>query len=100
MQLGRIIGKVWATHKEPRLTGLKLYIMQPVDEFDAPMGKPVIAVDTVNSREGDLVFWVASGEATFALDSRQIPCDVSIMGLVDRVDVDKSVIDAATSASK
>jgi ethanolamine utilization protein EutN len=87
MQLGRILGKVWATQKDPKLNGLKFYIMQPVDEDNQPLGKPVVAIDTISSREGDLVFWVASGEATFPLDDRQIPSDVSIVGLVDRVDV-------------
>lgn len=87
MKLGRVTGKVWATAKDPKLTGLKFYIMQPVNEADEPIGSPQVAVDTVGSKEGDLVYWVGGAEATLVLDSHQIPSDVSIVGLVDRLDV-------------
>ena len=80
MKLGRVIGKVWATVKDPKLTGVKLYLLQPVNENDEPLGRPSVATDVVGSREGDLVYWVGSAEATFALDDRQIPSDVSIVG--------------------
>jgi len=88
MKLGRVIGKIWATAKDPKLAGLKFYIMQPVNEADEQIGSPLVAVDTVGSREGDLVYWVGGAEATFVLDSRQIPSDVSIVGLVDRLDLE------------
>jgi ethanolamine utilization protein EutN len=87
MKLGRVTGKVWATAKDPKLNGLTLYIMQPVDETDAKIGGELIAVDTVSAREGDLVYWVGGAEATFAFPDRQIPSDVTIVGLVDRLDV-------------
>jgi ethanolamine utilization protein EutN len=51
------------------------------------VGGELVAVDTVGSREGDLVFWVGGAEATFAFPDRQIPSDCSIVGLVDRLDV-------------
>jgi ethanolamine utilization protein EutN len=87
MKLGRITGKVWATVKDKRLDGVTLYVMQPVDERDTPLGPELVAVDTIGSREGDLVFWVGGAEATFAFPQRQIPSDVTIVGLVDRLDL-------------
>jgi ethanolamine utilization protein EutN len=86
MKLGRVLGKVWATVKDPQLEGVTLYIMQPVDEQDNPLGRPIVATDTVGSDMGDLVFWVGSTEATFSLQRRRIPSDASIVGLVDRLD--------------
>ncbi len=86
MKLGRITGKVWATAKDPKLDGLIFYIMQPVNEDDEILGHPLIAIDTVGSKEGDLVFWVGGAEATLPIPGRQIPSDVSIVGLVDRLD--------------
>ncbi len=86
MKLGRVLGKVWATIKDPKLKGVKLYIMQPVDEYENPLGKAIIAADAISSREGDLVFWVSGPEATLAFDDTQIPSDASIVGLVDRLD--------------
>jgi ethanolamine utilization protein EutN len=87
MKLGRVLGKVWATVKDPQLDGVKLYLMQPVDENDEPLGRPIVAADTVSSNFGDLVFWVSGAEATFALAEKRIPSDASIVGLVDRLDV-------------
>jgi ethanolamine utilization protein EutN len=87
MKLGRITGKVWATVKDAKLNGVTLYVLQPVDELDKPLGSELVAVDTIGSREGDLVFWVGGAEATFAFPQRQIPSDVTIVGLVDRLDL-------------
>ncbi len=89
MKLGKILGKVWATVKDDKLNNCTLYIMQPIDEEENSIGFPLVAVDTVSSREGDTVFWVGGAEATFAFNDRQIPSDVTIVGLVDRVDVYK-----------
>jgi ethanolamine utilization protein EutN len=89
MKLGRVTGKVWATVKDRKLDSLTLYIMQPVDEHDSPLGGELIAVDTVGSREGDLVFWVGGAEATFPFEGKQIPSDVTIVGLVDRLDLER-----------
>lgn len=89
MKLGVIEGKVWATIKEPKLNNCTFYIMQPVDEDLNPAGFPLVAVDTVSSREGDLVYWVGGAEATFPFKDRQIPSDCTIVGLVDRLDVTK-----------
>ncbi len=87
MKLGRVLGKVWATTKDPKLTGIKLCIMQPVDETDASIGKPVVAADVMGCRDGDLIYWVGGAEATFPFADRQIPSDVTIVGFVDRLDV-------------
>ncbi len=87
MKLGRVQGKIWATAKDPKLTGVTLYIMQPVNEKDEALGHPLVAADTVGSRTGDLVYWVGGAEATFAYNDRQIPSDVTIVGLIDRLDI-------------
>jgi microcompartment protein CcmK/EutM len=87
MKLGRVLGKVWATVKDPQLEGVTLYIMQPVDENDEPLGRPIVVTDTVSSNMGDLVFWVGSTEATFSLARHKIPSDASIVGIVDHLDL-------------
>lgn len=87
MRLGRIEGKVWATIKDQRLTGVTLYIMQPIDENQRPEGRAFVAVDCIGVSEGDLVYWVNSTEASFLLEDRSIPSETSIVGLVDRLDV-------------
>jgi len=87
MRLGRIVGKVWATIKDEQLDAVKLAIMQVVDEKQKHTGTTFIAADTIGVREGDLVFWVSGAEATRAFPDRKIPSDVSIVGLVDTLEM-------------
>lgn len=87
MRLGRVLGKVWATVKDPRLEGIKLAIMQPIDEHQKPMGSPVIAANVISARENDLVFWVGSAEACTPFADKMIPSDATIVGFVDRIDI-------------
>jgi ethanolamine utilization protein EutN len=87
MWLGKIEGRVWATFKSERLEGVRLLVMQPIDEYEEPLGSAVVAVDSVGATEGDLVYWVNSTEASFVFDDRAVPSEVSIVGLIDRLDI-------------
>ena len=87
MRLGRVVGKVWATAKDKRLKGVKLMIMEVIDENKQPTGKVFVAADTIGSRHGDVVFWVSGAEATRPFQDRNIPSDVTIIGLVDSLDI-------------
>lgn len=87
MFLGRIEGIVWASTKDDRLRAVRLCILQPVDEYDNPWGEVQVAVDRLGLVDGDLVFWVDSTEAGFVDESRGLPSEISIVGLVDRVDL-------------
>ncbi len=83
MKLGKVIGKVWATQKDPQLEGVKLYVLQPVDEHLQAMGKAIIAADAIGSGEGEIVYWVGAREATYALPEKKIPADAAIVGIID-----------------
>ena len=87
MKLGRITGRVWASVKDAQLTSYKLLIMQPIDAHESPFGRPLVAVDTIGAGQGDVIFWVAGGEATRSGDGKRIPSDATIVGFVDRLDV-------------
>lgn len=87
MYFGRIEGKVWATIKDERLKGIQLCLMQPVDELLRDSGQVVVAVDSIGVSEGDVVFWVDSTEAGFVNPAQGMPTEVSIVGLVDQIDL-------------
>jgi ethanolamine utilization protein EutN len=87
MQLGRVIGTVVATRKDPNLKGFKLLLVQAVDHRGGATGDPFVAVDVVRAGTGDEVFWVGAREAPKALPSGYGPVDAAIVGIVDRVDV-------------
>ena len=86
MKLGRVIGRVVCTQKLPSLDGLKLLLLQPLDERGRDAGPAVVAFDTARAGEGDLVFWEAGKEAAQANPNGWFnPADAAIIGIVDAV---------------
>jgi ethanolamine utilization protein EutN len=83
MFLGRVLGTVVASQKADGLLGQRLYVFEPVDDEFKTIGEPMVAVDTVCAREGDIVMWVASREASLALENWFVPIDAAIVGIVD-----------------
>jgi ethanolamine utilization protein EutN len=88
MQLGLVRGTVVATVKDPGMVGMKLLVVQPLDEHQNPVGECVVAADAVHQAgEGELVYFVASREAAEAMEPRFVPVDHAIVGIVDDLDV-------------
>lgn len=87
MDLGRVIGAVVATRKDPSLEGVQLCVVQPVDRDLKVAGAPLVASEAARSRSvGDIVFFVTSGDAVYSHpDGRAMPVDAAIVGLVDRL---------------
>ncbi|MBK9293510.1 MAG: EutN/CcmL family microcompartment protein [Oligoflexia bacterium] len=85
MHLGKIVGTVVATKKDPSLMGVKLLLLQPVDEDLKNLGGVICAADPIGARAGDIVTWVASREASLALTNKFAPVDAAVVGLVDRL---------------
>lgn len=88
MDLGKVVGTVVATRKVDGLTGIKLLLVEPLNHARKVVGPRFVAVDTVRAGPGDIVNWVASREASMALEDAFVPVDAAIVGLVDRVDVE------------
>ena len=87
MRLGRVTGNVVATHKNEKLTGAKLLIVQPLAAAGTPEGPALLAVDSAQAGVGDTVLLVIEGRAAGeALRRRAAPVDVAIVGVVDTVD--------------
>lgn len=88
MKLGRVRGSVVATIKDPNMEGMRLLVVQPLDEDRRDSGSCVVAADAVaQAGPGDLVYVVASREAAEAMSPRFVPVDHAIVGIVDSVDV-------------
>lgn len=83
MQLARVIGNIVATVKNAELEGRKLLIIQSIDEELKPVGKPLVAIDSVGAGTGELVFWCRGKEASFPFEGGSVPTDCTIVGIVD-----------------
>lgn len=88
MNLGRVIGNVWATRKEPALDGRRMLLVQPLTFNGTPTGSPIVSLDTVEAGPGDTVLYATSSEAAipFRPGVPLTPTDATIVGIVERVD--------------
>lgn len=89
MKLGKIIGTVVCTRKEPALEGKTLLVVQPISLRNEPMGNPLIAVDTIGAGAGDTVIFVRGKEGSFPMLPQIVPTDAGITGIVDYFDVEE-----------
>jgi microcompartment protein CcmK/EutM len=83
MQLGRVIGDVVATRKDPSLDGIPLLVVQPLSADGQAVGRPLVAVDAVGAGVGEHVFFVRGKEASFPFHPVDVPADAGIVGIVD-----------------
>jgi len=86
MLFGKVIGTVVATRKDQGLVGTKMQVVQPTTIKKEPQGQPLVAVDTVGAGIGDWVLYVAGSVAPFALRKGEVPCDATVVGIVDHVE--------------
>jgi ethanolamine utilization protein EutN len=93
MFLARITGSIVATQKAASMIGQKLLVVEPlrVSEADqsqlVPTGRTFVAVDTVGSGEGEVVLIVQGSSARFTPETKTLPVDAAIIGIVDHVQV-------------
>ena len=89
MILGRIVGTIVATRKDPRLEGQKLLIVKTVSPEGHDEAGYVIAVDTVGAGNRERVLLVSGSSARLAEGCKDKPVDQAIIAIVDAVDLDR-----------
>ena len=87
MQLAKVIGDVVTTRKDDNLMGVPLLVLQPIDSQGNPVGRTLVAADSVGAGVGETVFFVRGKEASFPFYPTEVPADAGIVGIVDHWDV-------------
>jgi ethanolamine utilization protein EutN len=90
MQIGRVVGKVWATVKNPALEGQRLLIVQPLTPELKETGKKIICTDAVGAGGSELIYWCKGKEASFPFRPTEVPTEATVVAIVDEVHVPKS----------
>ena len=90
MFFAKVIGTLWATQKDENMKNFTLQIIQPLNAMREQAGSPMVAVDTVGAGKGETVFYITSREAVIPLPVEMAPVDASIVGIVDRIDLQDS----------
>ena len=90
MILARVIGTVWATRKDEKISGMKLQIVRPVDLQYKDKESFFVAVDAVGAGVGEIVLVVQGSSARQTKLTENKPVDATIMAIVDKLDVSQA----------
>jgi microcompartment protein CcmK/EutM len=94
MFVAQVTGSVVATQKTATMTGHKMLVVEPyrLDEKTrdrlVPTGRTFIAVDTLGAGEGQFVLVTQGSSARLTPETKSLPIDAVIIGLVDTVRIE------------
>ena len=86
MKLARVAATVVATQKDPKLEGLRLFLLEDVDRDLKPRGSIVVAADSVGCGVGELVLYASGSSARQTIQTDGRPCDATVMAIIDAID--------------
>ena len=98
MFVAKVTGSVVSTQKVDSMTGHKLLVVEPyrLDEQKrnslVTTGRTFIAVDTLGSGEGDFVLITQGSSARLTPQTKTLPIDAVIIGIVDQVHIEKQEV--------
>jgi microcompartment protein CcmK/EutM len=83
MNLGKVVGTVVSTRKDPSMEGLKFMLVKHVDPEGKETGGQLVAVDAVGVGPGEMVLIATGSSARQTVLTKDRPCDAVIMAIVD-----------------
>jgi microcompartment protein CcmK/EutM len=103
MFVAKVTGSVVATQKTASMVGQKLLLVEPyrLDEQHGAdkdgaknaslkaTGRTFVAVDTVGAGTGELVLIVQGSSARLTPETKNLPVDAAIIGIVDSVHLEQ-----------
>lgn len=98
MFLAKVTGSMVATQKVGSMVGKKLLVIEPyrVDPQThtelKSVGRTLVAVDTVGAGEGELVLVTQGSSARLTPETKNLPVDTVIIGIVDSVHVEEKCV--------
>lgn len=94
MFVAKVTGSLVSTQKVDSMTGRKLLVIEPyrLDATDrnrlVTTGRTLVSVDTVGAGEGEFVLVCQGSSARLTPETKTLPIDTVIIGIVDTVHVD------------
>jgi microcompartment protein CcmK/EutM len=86
MKMGRVVGSVVATRKDPSLVGVKFLVVENLSPDLKPEGAYVVAVDAVGAGASEVVLYASGSSARQTPVTKDRPVDAVIMAIVDSFD--------------
>ncbi len=88
MNLGKVIGTVVSTRKEPVLDGVRFLLIQLVDVNGKDASGFVVSADAMGAGVGEMVLVAAGSSARQTTLTQNKPVDNVVMAIVDTWEVD------------
>lgn len=89
MEVGRVIGKVWATKKNEKLSGQRFLVVKILESKTEEKKGLFIAADNVGAGNGDLVLITRGGAARQSIGNTSVPIDAAVVGIIDSIEVEE-----------
>jgi len=87
MLLGKVVGTLVASLKEPSMEGFKFLVLRQIDVDGKDTGGYVIAVDAVGAGVEEVVLFATGSAARQTEATNNRPCDAVVMAIVDSWEV-------------
>jgi microcompartment protein CcmK/EutM len=87
MLLGKVVGTLVATRKEPSMEGFKFLVLRQIDVDGEEIGGYVVAVDAVGAGVEEVVLFATGSAARQTVATQNRPCDAVVMAIVDSWEV-------------
>lgn len=88
MEIGKVVGNVWATRKDEKLNGQRFLLVKLMSTKNTYKDGFFVAADIVGAGFGDLVLITKGGSARQAVGNKNVPIDATIVGIVDSLEVE------------
>jgi microcompartment protein CcmK/EutM len=98
MLIAKVTGSLVATEKVGSMVGYKLLMIEPY-RLDpkgrgslVTTGRQMVAVDTVGAGEGEMVLITQGSSARLTPETKSLPVDTVVIGIIDSVHVDHACV--------
>jgi len=92
MQVAKVRGTVVSTQKDPSLRGVKLLLLQLVDENGNILPEYEVAADTVGAGFDEWVLVSRGSAARQVVGNEQRPLDAVVVAIIDTIHVEDGLI--------
>jgi ethanolamine utilization protein EutN len=98
MFVAKVTGSLVSTQKADAIVGYKLLVVEPYRleakerKSLATTGRTFIAVDTLGAGEGDFVLITQGSSARMTPETKTMPIDTVIIGIVDKIHVENACV--------
>lgn len=106
MFVAKVTGSMIATQKVESMVGQRLLIVEPyrldgkTRDRLVTTGRTFVAVDTVGAGEGEFVLICQGSSARLTPETKNLPVDTVVIGIVDSVHIDHACVYAKEGPSE